>query len=53
MQLNLRPLFNFLRQQESFDWKLEQQKFFDEIITLPTEKISNTIPDPDQPKFEN
>ena len=38
MQLNLRPLFNFLRQQESFDWKLEQQKIFDEIITLPTER---------------
>ena len=31
------------------EWTIEHQKRFDETKTLLTEKISNTIPDPDQP----
>ena len=48
MQLYLRPFYNFLRQPNRFEWTLEHQKRFDEIKTFLTEKISNTIPNPDQ-----
>ena len=49
MQLNLRPLYNILRQQNNFEWTTEHQKRFEDIKTLLTEQLSNTIPDPDQP----
>ena len=45
MQLYLRPIYKILRQQNNFEWTLEQQKGFDEIRTLLTEQSSNTIPD--------
>ena len=51
MQLYLRPFYNILRQQNSFKWTTEHQKRFEEIKTLLTEKLSNTIPDPDQPFY--
>ena len=51
MQLYLRPSYNILRQQNNFEWTTEHQKRFEEIITLLPRKISNTIPDPDQPFY--
>ena len=51
MQLYLRPIYKILRQQNNFEWTLEQQKGFDEIRTLLTEQISNTIPDSNQPFY--
>ena len=51
MQLCLGPFYNILRQQNSFVWTIEHQKWFEEIKTLLTEQISNTIPDPDQPFY--
>ena len=49
MQLYLRPFYNILRKQNNFEWTTEHQTGFEEIKTLLTEQISNTIPDPDQP----
>ena len=49
MQLCLRPFYNILRQQNSFEWTTEHQTRFDEIKKLLTEQILNTMPDPNQP----
>ena len=51
MQLNLRPFYITLRQQNNFEWTLEHQKRFDEIKIFLTEQISNSIPEPDQPCY--
>ena len=51
MQIYLRPFYNILRQQNSFEWTREHQKRFEEIKTLLTEQLSNTNPDPDQPFY--
>ena len=51
MQLYLRPFYNILSQQNNFEWTTEYQKRFEEIKTLPTEQLSNTIPHPDQPFY--
>ena len=51
MQLYLRPFYNILRQQNNFECTTEHQKRFEEIKTLLTEQLSNTIPDPDQPFY--
>ena len=51
MQLYLRPFYNILRQQNNFEWTTEHQKQFEEIKTLLTEQLSNTIPNPDQPFY--
>ena len=51
MQLYLRPFYNILRQQNNFEWTTEHQKWFEQIETLLTEHLSNTIPDPDQPVY--
>ena len=51
MQLYLRPFYKVFRQQLSFEWTAEHQKRFEEIKTLLTEQLSNTIPDPDQPFY--
>ena len=51
MQLYLRPFYNILRQQNNFERTTEHQKRFEEIKTLLTERLSNTIPDPDQPFY--
>ena len=51
IQLYLRPFYNILRQQNNFEWTTEHQTRFEEIKTLLTEQISNTIPDPDQPIY--
>ena len=51
MQLYLRPFYNILRQQNNFEWTIDHQKQFEEIKTLPTEQLSNTILDPDQPFY--
>ena len=51
MQIYLRPFYNILRQQNNFEWTTEHQKRFEEIKTLLTEQISNTIPDPNQPFY--
>ena len=51
IQLYLRPFYNILRQQKSFEWTTEHQTRFDETKKLLTEKISNTIPDPNQPFY--
>ena len=48
IQLYLRPFYNILRQQNNFEWTTEHQKRFEEIKTLLTEELSDTIPDPDQ-----
>ena len=48
MQLYLRPFYNILRQQNDFEWTTEHQTRFEENNRLLTEKISNTIPDPNQ-----
>ena len=40
-----------LRQQNNFEWTLENRNYFDEVKFLLTEKISNTIADPDQPFY--
>ena len=46
MKLCLRTFYNNLRQQNTFEWTLEHQKRSDEIKTLLTGQISNTIHDP-------
>ena len=51
MQLYSRSFYIILRQQNNFEWTTEHQKRFEETKTLLTEKISNTIPDPDQPFY--
>ena len=51
MQLYLRLFFNILRQQNNFEWTTEHQKRFEEIKTLLTEQLSNTIPGPNQPFY--
>ena len=51
MQLYLRPFYNILRQQNTFEWTTEHQTRFDEIKKLPTEQISNIIPDPNRPFY--
>ena len=51
IQLYLRPFYNILRQQNNFEWTTEHQKRFEEIKTLLTEELSDTIPDPDQPFY--
>ena len=51
MQQYLKPFHNILRQQNNFESTTEHQKRFDEIKTLRTEQLSNTIPDPDQPFY--
>ena len=51
MQLYLRPFYNILRQQNSFEWTTEHQTRFEEIEKLLTEQISNTILDPNQPFY--
>ena len=48
MQLYLRPFYNIRRQQNNFEWTTEHQKRFEEIKTILTVQISNTIPDPEQ-----
>ena len=50
-QLYIRPFYNILRQQNNFEWTTEHQKRFEEIQTLLTEQLSNTIPNPDQPIY--
>ena len=45
MQLYLRLFYNNLRHQKKHEWTPEHQKRSDEIKTLLTEQISNTIPD--------
>ena len=49
MHLYLEPFYNVPRQQNTFEWITEHQKRFEEIKTLLTEQLSNTIPDPNQP----
>ena len=51
MQLYLRPFYNILIQQNNFELTTEHQTQFEEIKTLLTESVSNTIPDPDQPIY--
>ena len=51
MQLNLRPFYNILRQQNNFEWTTEHQARFEELKKLLTEQISNTIPDSNQPFY--
>ena len=51
MQLKLKPFYNIQRQQNNFEWSTEHQKRFEEIEKLLTEKISNTIQDPNQPFY--
>ena len=51
MQLYLGPFYNILRQQNNFEWTTEHRKRFEEIKTLLTEQLSNTIPDPNQPFY--
>ena len=51
MQLYLRPFYNILRQQNKFEWTTEHQTQFEEIKKLLIEKISNRIPDPNQPFY--
>ena len=51
MQLYLKPFYNFLRQQNNFEWTTEHQSRFEEIKNILTEQISNTIPDPNQPFY--
>ena len=51
MQLYLRPFYNFLRQQNNFEWTTEQQTRFEEIKKLLTGQILITIPDPNQPFY--
>ena len=49
--LYLKPFYNILKQQNEFEWTTEHQTRFEEIKTFLTEKMSNTIPDPDQPFY--
>ena len=51
MKLYFRPSYNFLRQQNNFEWTTENQTGFEEIKKLLTEQISNIIPDPNQPFY--
>ena len=51
LQSYLRPFYNILRQQNNFEWTTEHQTRFEEIKTFLTEKLSNTIPDPNQPFY--
>ena len=48
MQLYLRPFYNILRKQNNFEWTTAHQTRFEDIKTILTEQLSNTIPDPDQ-----
>ena len=51
VQLYLKPFDNILRQQNNFEYTTEHQKRCEQIKTLLTEQLSNTIPDPDQPFY--
>ena len=51
MQLYLRPFYNIFRQQNNFEWTTEHQKRYEEIKTVVSEQLSNTISDPDQPFY--
>ena len=51
MQLYLRPFYNILRQQNNFEWTTEHKTRFEEIKKIFTERISNTIPDSNQPFY--
>ena len=51
IQLNLKPFYNILRQQNNFEWTTEHQTRFEEIKKFLTEKISITNPDPNQPFY--
>ena len=51
MQLYLGPFYNILRQQNNFVWTTKHQKRFDELKTLLTEQLSNTISNPYQPFY--
>ena len=51
MQLNLRPFYNILRQQNNFEWTTEHQTRFEENKKFLTEQTSNTVPDPNQPFY--
>ena len=51
MQLYLRPIYNILRQQNIFEWTTEHETRFEEIKNFLTEKISNRIPDANQPFY--
>ena len=51
MQLYLDSFYSILRQQKKIKWTTELQKRFEELKTLLTERISNTIPDPDKPFY--
>ena len=48
MQLYLKPFYNILRQQNSFEWTTEHQTRNEKKKKLLTEQISNTIPDANQ-----
>ena len=43
MQLYLRPFYNILRQQNSFEWTIEYQTRFEESKKLLTEQISTIL----------
>ena len=49
MQLYLKQVFKFFRQQNKIKWMLDYQKRFDEIKTFLTEQLSNTKPGSNQP----
>ena len=51
MQLYLRPFYNIVRQLNNFEWTTEHQKLFEDIKTLLTELLSNTIPESVQPFY--
>ena len=51
MQLYLKPLFNILKQQSNLEWTTEHQTRSKEIKNLLTQRISNTITDPNQPFY--
>ena len=51
MHLYLRPFYNILRLQNSFEWTTKHQKRFEEIKILLTEQFSNIILDPNQPFY--
>ena len=38
MQLNLRPFYNILKQQNNFEWTTEHQTRFEELKTILTEQ---------------
>ena len=51
MQLYLKPFYNMLRQQNNFECTTEHQKRFEQIKTLLTDQISNTISESDKPIY--